>query len=66
MRQFGVEADPVAVHEGWAGDAFAPMPVIDPVPVADVEHALPAELPDRVLDEPGEISRWASPLGVEG
>ena len=36
---------------------LAPMPVIDPVAVADVEALLAAIPPDRELDEPGENLR---------
>jgi hypothetical protein len=31
--------------------------IINPVTVADVEAALAAVLPDRVLDEPGKFNR---------
>ena len=36
---------------------LAPLPVIDPVAVADVEALLAAIPPDRELDEPGEDRR---------
>src|SRR3954454_17154934 len=52
MRQFGVEADPVAIIESWTVLVVAAGAVIDPVPVADVEHALGAEPPDRKLNKP--------------
>src|SRR4051812_9521216 len=54
MRQFGVEADPVAIIESWTVLVVAAGAVIDPVPVADVEHALGAEPPDRKLNKPRE------------
>ena len=57
MCQFGVETDPVAVLEGWAGDIFAPMPVIDPAAVADTERKFSAAPPDCVLDKSGGIGR---------
>jgi len=36
---------------------LAPMPVIEPVAVADVEALLAAIAPDRELDESGKDSR---------
>ena len=45
---------------------LAPMPVIEPVAVADVEALLAAIAPDRELDEPGEDLRESYGLNCTG
>jgi hypothetical protein len=46
---------------------LAPVPVIEPVAVADVEALLAAIAPNRELDEPGEDSResWIERTSVD-
>jgi hypothetical protein len=49
--------DPVAHRADSAVQVAAAVGIIDAIAVADIEAALAAVLPDRVLDEPGEGPR---------
>ena len=53
------QCDPITQEARSACQVFTPSRVINPVAVADIEAALAAVLPNRVLDEPGEGLRKA-------